>query len=348
MKKQLLLVFVFGWFATAVFAYPMIGGIQTDQLLKASVIVIGQIDGMTNTGNGVITNTMRGHGDIPANVLEIGVTVDQVIKGASQTKIQVGGLLIPVDMDSMMGLGYAYDNQIPSSSPKKHYVFFISQGKEASEYVPAFPKEFAVEIERIPNETTNSPVEMLRAIAKANVDGSNYMLTVRWAGFLSGLRDDFSYWTNKTQDARILIRSTAYATLVQDFPQTPGLRADLVKCLSNPIPSVEDSDVWMANYSFIASLSKLFEKDPPKAGEIKSLLGSGDRNVDEMALSLVRDGNDKQMVTDVVHLMTTTKNRDVQYYCIQTLSILSGNQHYISQPTFLEQPDYYIQEWQKK
>ncbi len=344
-KKQSLFFSLFGLFATTVCGYPNIQGIQTDKLLSASVIVIGQIDWMTNAGNSVILDTVRGHGNIPAVLLKIGVTVNQQIKGVTGTKIQVGGFLTPADN---INFGYLSLGQIPNPASIYRNVFFLSPGKDVSEYVPAFPKEFAIEIQCIPNEEANSPMEMLRSIAKANVEDTNYALAVRWAEFLSGLHDDFSYWTNKTQDARILIRSTAYATLVQDFPQTPGLRANLVKCLSNPIPSIEDSDVWMANYSFIASLSKLFEKDPPKAFEIKSLLGSGDRNVDEMALTLVRGGNDKQMAADVVHLMTTSKNRDVQYYCIQTLSILSGDQNYISQPTFLQQPDLYIQEWQKK
>jgi hypothetical protein len=344
MKKQLLLTFLFGWFTAAVYGYPMIGGIQTDQLLKASVIVIGQIDGMTNVGNSVIKDTIRRHGDIPANVLEIDVNLGQAIKGTLQTKIKVGGLLMPVDIDSF---GYVCDNQIPNPSPEKRYVFFLSQGKNDSEYVPVSPKEFAVEIEHGSSEKATSPLEALRAIAKANVDGSNYVLAVRWAEFLSGLHDDFSYWTNKTHDPQILIRSTAYATLVQDFPQTPGLRSDLVKCLSDPVIPNDDSDVWMADYSFISSLSKLSAHDPLTGEEIRSLLGSGNRNVTEMALTLIRRKKDVSMAADVVHLMTTSKNRDVQYFCIQTLYRLADNPFCIMQQTFLEHPDDYIKEWKK-
>lgn len=338
------MMFVFGCLNTVVYGYPMICGIQTDQLMSSTVIVIGQIDGMTNGGNSVIKSVIRGHADIPANVFEIGLKVERVIKGSSQTKIEVGGLLIPVNIDSI-GFSYAAENQIPNPSPNIHYVFFLSQGNGVPQYVPASPKEFAIEIERGSNEQASSPVEILRAIAKSNVNGANYVLAVRWAGFLSGLHDDFSYWTNKTHDARILIRSTAYATLVQDFPQTPGLRADLVKCLSDPVVPDDDSDVWMADYSFISSLSKLSEHGPLTVEEIRSLLGSGNRNVTEMVLKLIRSKKDVSMSADVVNLMTKSKNRDVQYYCVQTLYRLAGNPFCITQQMFLQHPDDYIKEW---
>lgn len=345
MKKQFLLVFVFGWFASAnTYGYPMICGIQTDQLLNAPVIVIGQIDWMTNAGIGVIKDTIRGHGNVPANIIRIGVNVEQVIKGVSQTNIQVGELLMPADF---INFSYLYSDQIPNPASKLPNVFFISPSKNASKYIPTFPKEFAIEIEHRPKKETNSPVEMLRAIAKANVDGSNYVLAVRWAGFLSGLHDDFLYWTNKTQEARALIRSTAYSTLVQDFPQTPGLRTNLVKCLSVQTPVVEDSDVSVADYSLISSLQKFFEKDPPKAEELRSLLISGDKNVNEMALKWIRGKKNLTAMENVAHLMATSKDRDVQYECIKTLSVLVEYPHLISYPKFMTHPDQYLEEWQK-
>lgn len=317
--------------------------VSTDQLLKAQVILEGFVDSYTNTGQAVITDTDEQRGDrkINCNTYNISITVDKVINGSIQTNIIVGGLFAPIDIQRDGYILLRHQHPIL----KKRLLFFLSYIKEDNEYLPVSQNEFALEIEQYP-KINGSAGEMLRAIAKANVEATNYTLAVRWARFLSGLHDDFLYWTNKTQDSRILIKAAAYETLVQDFPQTPGLRADVIKCLSDSNPPEEDTDVQIAHMQLISSISKLFDNEPPKVEEIQSLLASGDKNVNETALTLIRRKKDTSLMADVVRLMTTSKNRDVQYDCIKTLYVLTKNPHLIMYQTFLKQPDDYIKQWQ--
>jgi hypothetical protein len=226
---------------------------------------------------------------------------------------------------------------------------FLSYDKKTSEYAPVSQEEFAIQLDRDSSEKEGAPMERLRSIAMANVEATNYNLAVRWSKFLRDLYDDahndFSYWTNKTHDARFLIRVNAYEALIQNRPQTPGLRADVVKCLSDEAPL--KGDIRLGHIELIDCLPKLFGKTGPRVDEIQGLLASNDETVNEIALTFIRRKKDVSMATDVVHLMTTSKNRDVQYYCIQTLYRLASNPFCITQQMFLQHPDDFIKEWQK-
>jgi hypothetical protein len=343
MKTSLSIGVVFGWLTAVACGYPVIPAIPTDQLMAAPVMVIGQMEGPpAKTGRGVMADPRGGKGEIAADVYELGIEVEQTIKGAPPHEIKVVGLMTPVERIEGPSSGNEEYRQFPSGNRS---VFFLAPGTNAAVYVPVSHREFAIEIERDSGGTTASPVETLRAIAKANVETANYPLAVRWAAFLGGLHDDSPYWTQKTLDARILIRATAYDTLVQNFPGTPGLRAEVIQCLSAANPPGNDSDVWMAGIQLITPLSKLFDQAPPRADEIRSLLGSHHPFVLRKALSLVRDASDLQLLAAVENLLATSQDRDIQYECIKTLYGLSGDPHLIAYPTFLAKPDQYINQW---
>jgi hypothetical protein len=251
-------------------------------------------------------------------------------------------------LDEGSGYGHHYGvKQTPIA--RKQCVLFLSYDKKTSEYAPVSQEEFAIQLDRDSSEKEGAPMERLRSIAMANVEATNYNLAVRWSKFLRDLYDDahndFSYWTNKTHDARFLIRVNAYEALIQNRPQTPGLRADVVKCLSDEAPL--KGDIRLGHIELIDCLPKLFGKTGPRVDEIQGLLASNDETVNEIALTFIRRKKDVSMATDVVHLMTTSKNRDVQYYCIQTLYRLASNPFCITQQMFLQHPDDFIKEWQK-
>jgi hypothetical protein len=168
------------------------------------------------------------------------------------------------------------------------------------------------------------------------------------------LHDDQPYWTNQTRDVRIGIKAIAYKTLIQNFPETPGLRADLIRYCHDASPTSMDSDAGDASSSvggadsdIINSLLKLFHKDWPNAGELRSLLGSRDAGVNEMALDLIRYKGDASMMADVAHLLTTSQDRRIQYLCISTLCDLSCDRFDVAYTTFMAHPDDYVKDWVK-
>lgn len=334
MKQRILQIIIWVWFYAAVYGDPFEA--STSQLILAPIIEVGHVDSYSGTKtrntNGLVLNIAQ-------------ISVNEPIKGLSGKKHDLN-----LWCDERSGYGeFGGVKQAPP--PGYQCVLFLSHDKKTFEYAPVSQEEFAIQLERDPSEKAGSTLDRLRAIAIANVEATNYGLAVRWARFLRDLHDDahndFSYWTNKTQDARILIRATAYEALLNNFPLTPGLRAEVIKCLSEANPTNVDQDVWSADQQMITSLSKLFHNEPPKAEEIQSLLDSGDEEVNKMALSLIRSKKDLSMAANVVHLMTGTKNREVQYNCIKTLYVLADNPFVIGYPHFLEHPDDYIKEWKR-
>jgi hypothetical protein len=338
MTNQLLLIILFGWSSSAVYGYVVNDypdeGVLASQLISAPIIEIGHVDSYhsskTPDTNGLFSYVGQ-------------ISVSEMIKGGSEKKHSLNMWL---DLSSGYGPHHGTDwAAIPHSG--EECVFFLSYDKKSGEYTPISQETFAIQLEHESGEELSSPLERLRAIAATNVEATNYFVAIMWARFLRDLHDDahndFSYWTNKTHDARFLIRVTAYEALIQNDSKTPGLRADVVKCLSDEAPL--KNDVYLGHRELIEYLPKIFGETGPRNDEIQGLLASNDESVNEIALRFIRRKGDVSMAADVVHLMTKSKNRDVQYYCVQTLYRLAGNPFCITQQMFLQHPDDYIKEW---
>jgi hypothetical protein len=344
-KSLLLQICLYCFLTSTAFGFPEIIATSSRRLIESQCVFVGKVTSQSITGLETITDNdfRRGKHNVEVHILKATIEVEKTVKGADRNEIVIDGLIMPVDF---VNNGYvALKHQLLVTN--RNYVFFLSPSSRAFEFTPSSEIEFAVQIEQIPSHVTGSPEEILSYIAKVNVEATNYALAIRWARFLSEFNEDFAFWTTKTHDKRIMIRATAYETLLKSNQKFKEIRLDLIKCLSDPTSPEDDSDVQTAHLLLIPALLKLFVNEAPTVVELKALLASGDKNVLKAVLNYL--GNQKNFSTakDVVQLMSTSKDRDVQYACLKVISAFSGDQHLIAYPTFLNEPERHVQDYEK-
>jgi hypothetical protein len=312
----------------------LFGIVRPSELLKASLIIVGQVNSITYTNDGTL---IRSGNPFAVHISVASINVLQILKGEQMEKAQIGGIISSSNSGE--------DIKLQGLEPNKTYVFFLKKSTDM-EFVPISPYQFAIELENLPQTiNSNSPTaKSLHNIAKDNVAATNSTIAEMWGQFLQGLynKDDFVFWTNRMDDDRIAIRTIAIEALAENAPQTPGLYLEIVKLL--------DADTVFYNplvrHHLLQLVPKMATAEEPSMVDLENWMSKSDE-FQKLALGCIQETKDERLIPDVMHLMTTSKDRDVQYYCIKTLSALSGDQHLISQPTFLKQPEYYIQKWQK-
>jgi hypothetical protein len=311
-----------------------LGIVRPSGLLKASLIVVGQVNSIIHTNDSTL---MRSGNPLAVHVSVASINVLQVLKGEQIEMVQIGKILNSTNSED--------DVKLQGLELNKSYVLFLKKSADM-EFVPISPYQFAIELEILPQPISSNSAteEVLHHIARDNVAATNSSIAESWGQFLQGLyhKDDLVFWTNRINDNRIAIRTIAIETLVENAPKTPSLYLEVMKLLDggtvfyNPI----------VRHHLLELVPKMATTNEPSMVDLESWISKSEE-FQKLALGCIQETKNVRLIPDVVYLMTTSKDRDIQYDCIKTLAAITGDIHLISQPNFLKQPDLYIQEWQK-
>jgi hypothetical protein len=312
-------------------------GVRGEKLLQASVVLVGRLDSIKENGNAVFDRYGLG---TPIDVVthEASIKVLLTLNEESPQNIRITNILSALNPAESIGLQGLEKNT--------SYVFFLSGNPKGTDFAPISPYRFAL---KTVTTNVNTPVdgslkESLAMIAKENIAVVNNPEAESWARLLQMLYDsnrDWAFWTNAANDLRMSIRGIALVTLSENVPQTSQLYSCAMKFIES------EGGSFGPGARLCRLLPKLVGKDGPPVDEIKKWLNSKSKDINIMALEWISKKNEVAVMTEVVHLMTSSNDRDIQYACIKTLFDLTDNPHAISYPTFLKQPDDYIKEWKE-
>lgn len=322
---------------------------RAKKLLGAPTILVGHVEALHHTGREVLRPN-----SIPVNVFNASISVRYIIRGDEHGEgIVVRRLLKAVNPFTSI------DRQ--ELRQGKYYVFFLSAGTDAGEFAPFHPGFFALDtVEQAGlKQEDEAPMEALRRIAKLSIENvaraqvgmrlaaveyTTLVAMDKWFDVLAVLYDrekDLEFLLRMTEDASPYAPGNALALLCERDPEHPSLYA---KAMIYVKDTSGTGNLGSYHRSISKSLPAVVGEEKLTRDELKKWLSIEVRNLQEVALAIVKERRDRSMSDAVVRLMRRAKNRRIQYNCIRALCAMWGKRG-PGYRTFVANRDQYINEF---
>lgn len=312
-------------------------------LLEAPTILVGEVEALRHRGT--TTLQLEGPVEVEVEVLDASITIRQVIRGRDPGKAILVRRLLKASNpynDTVV------QRQIPQA--RKTYLFFLSPSERDNEFDPVNPTEFAVEVVVLPAyEARGASTEnILRRLAKKNVNSTNEWLTARWFGILGEVyseKEDLQFLLHKAGDPRPHIQGNALAVLCERSPGHPSLYSRAMRFLTG----TRQPGMSQLFRRVSKSLPQVVGEDKLTKRVLLDWMSSGVYELSRVGFGIAESRRDRSMAGDIVELMLATKDRKLQYSCIRALAATWRDDRKLPAiRTFMENADYHVKRWSMK
>ena len=317
------------------YATPMEADPEVSYLLKAPVIVIGKVKSFSNLKKEFLSTQTQ----IKVEKYDASIRILQIIKGKmpDRENILIKSLIKPVNPVTYLGR--------QSLEIDKVYVFFLGMNIDGK-LIGINAVEFAIGVENLPKNEALPLDEKLRKTARLNIENVKENIALKWLRVLDELYDpakDDEFLKKIATSTIMPVRGTAVAILCEhDSANDSSIYSMAMKFIKD---SAGNNNLSQYRRKISKNLEKSFA-DHLSAKQLKNWLQGSARELNESALHIIKKSKNTAYADDIMKLMVKSKNRNIQYQSLCTISAL------FSKPgpgykDFMKKPSKYVRKCQR-